>query len=76
MAKNREQPCRKCGRRMIFAEGPNGAIPMDARAVTVYHVREGEDGEPVASKVELEEKVYISHFATCPNAAEFSRGRG
>lgn len=108
------QPCSKCRRSMVFARGPNGPIPLDARSQAVYLITEtpGDESEPVATRVELHneievvadvyqilaqdadpavmiaqirqavtgrptggpKKLYISHFANCPNASDFSRG--
>ena len=58
-----------CGRLMVFVDGPNGPIPLDAKAVTVYRiVREDAGGESrngMAVKVETDEPVYVSHFVSC-----------
>lgn len=65
------QVCKRpgCGRMMVFVDGPNGPIPLDAKAVTVYRiVRQdgGSDGRNgMAVKVETDEPVYVSHFVSC-----------
>lgn len=70
-------PCKMCGRQIVFAQGPNGAIPMDAKAVTVYRIVTDDAGSTqrggTAVKVEHEFPVYISHFVSCPGIAAGDR---
>ena len=93
MAKREQATCSSCGRQIIWTISPAGArLPLDARPVTAYWLREpfagavpeavalntrpvratavdqvfGEDHGPT--------KIYISHFLTCPQAREHSRG--
>jgi hypothetical protein len=62
-------------------EGPNGkAIP--AQRVRVIYIRNPD--EPTLRKLDKEDgalcdngsvEIYVSHFETCPNANDFSKGR-
>jgi hypothetical protein len=63
------QPCRGCNAPMVFAQGPNGDIPLDARA-PVFRLIEGP-----SPRAERAAGYHVSHFATCPKARQFSRGR-
>lgn len=70
--------CSTCHRDIIWSISPNGArLPLDARPVTAYRLVEPDilrQGDaPQAVKVEDVVKVYVSHFTTCPQAAEHSR---
>ena len=64
--------CAGCGKAIIWARSEAGAkIPLDAVA-PVYFLdgrEEGPAGLPHALRAET---TYVSHFATCPNAAQFS----
>jgi hypothetical protein len=66
--------CRGCGRKILWATGPNGKpIPLDAVA-PVYAVKPGLsalDG-PTAERLP---DAYVTHFATCSKANEFSAGK-
>lgn len=70
-------PCKKCNRLMVFAEGPNGAIPLDARPVTVYRIAFDDGGSTQrngnAVKVEHEFPVYVSHFISCTGLSSSER---
>jgi hypothetical protein len=80
-----ERPCRKCGMKIAFAEGPNGKqIPLQ-KIRNVYYIA-ADDAEARARALDPRAtaddgmrydagQLYVSHFETCPNAAEFSRGR-
>lgn len=65
--------CKRCGRSIVFAETGTGAqIPLDAR-VTIYIVQPSGDGLKAKRAVDRDDAVLlVSHFATCPFAAEFS----
>ena len=82
--------CRGCGKPVLWvaitkADGTIGKLPLDPRA-PVYFVggRSGPDGSPCATKANKDRdpliqdplpEAYVSHFATCPKANEFSGGR-
>lgn len=83
--------CRACGTEIYFGRSPLGAtMPFDAMALTpdeaasqparvILYVLD--DAEPPQSRSVGRggdrpfEPVYISHFVTCSNPSEFSRGR-
>lgn len=66
--------CKLCDRPLVFAPGPKGStIPLE-RIRNVYAL--GSDGQAIAlfaGRVPLH--FYVSHFETCPNASELSRGK-
>lgn len=71
------RPCRRCGMTIEFIEGPNGKNIPAQKVRTVYYRNErmrlskldtdGDDG--------MELTTYVSHFETCPKAADFSGSR-
>jgi hypothetical protein len=66
--------CRSCDAEIIWAVTPKGKrIPLDAepaeRPAGLFRL-EGENAISVAG-----EPVYLSHFVTCPNAAQHRRPR-
>jgi hypothetical protein len=64
-------PCRACRAPVVFAESDRGAkLPLDA-AAAVYLVERAE-GELRARRTHV---ALVTHFATCPEAARFSKGR-
>lgn len=68
--------CKSCGAKVIWIEDQNGTkLPVNPTRVRVYdkpkkfpwHYKEVVHGnDPIL--------YYISHFITCPNASEHSRG--
>ena len=59
--------CKKCGAEMIWCLMASGAkMPLNAKPKQMIQVKEG-IGEVIA--------VYESHFATCPGADQFRRGK-
>ena len=78
-------PCSSCGRGIIWTTSPSGArLPLDARPVTVYQIEEDDvypggvgalDYQKQINDIVPGTKLYVSHFVTCPNAAQHSRGR-
>jgi hypothetical protein len=64
--------CSSCNRAIIWTVSVNGArLPVDARPVTVYALRESADqvdavkvGGFVADGA-VPDKVYVSHYLTC-----------
>lgn len=77
--------CRKCGKEIIFIKTSAGkSMPCDAGQVMYWADRKGKarivtpNGEVVACRLEGDLQTatgvgYTSHFATCPNAAEFRK---
>lgn len=81
--------CRSCNAPMIWATSPAGAaLPLDAKPLSgagdpritsrlVFYRLEGENAVALPRGGLLPEgDVYVSHFATCPNAAQHSKRRG
>lgn len=67
------RPCKACGRRLTFVKTPEGKIvPLDTVA-PIYEMRAGPDGEAIA--VRCDQSFGVSHFATCPQANQFSKGK-
>lgn len=65
------RPCTKCGCPLLIVMGPNGKkIPLDVRT-PCYTVGTDLSGHPVAQKAEA----HATHFATCPEASAFSKGK-
>ena len=65
-------PCRGCGKPMIWAEDNEGKnIPLDPKP-PVYELMGENRGK---SLVRRHRQAFVSHFATCPDAAQFSKGR-
>ena len=74
-------PGGSCGAKIVWAEDQNGTkIPLNFNRVRVYH-----DDGCFLEVPHLDGKVFVdgdkphlmrvSHFTTCPNAAEHSKGR-
>jgi hypothetical protein len=63
-----EPRCRGCNRKLIWAktqsEKGNGVVPLDAVAPVYVRLADGTFQKSM--------EAYVSHFATCPNASEFS----
>jgi hypothetical protein len=80
--------CSSCGRAIVWATSPLGArIPLDARPAVMYYIDEQAPPRAFAVKAEIIKrpdlfsepttetpKTYVSHFLTCPNAADHSKG--
>lgn len=63
----------KCGKEILWAIGEQGQkIPLDAKA-PVY-ILTGEGGL-MGPRCKREKKAYVTHFATCKNANEFSASK-
>lgn len=61
--------CLKCGAPLAFVVGPNGKkIPLDQRA-QVYRIITDLTGAPVCEQVP---DAFVTHFASCPKANDFS----
>ncbi|MCC6671074.1 MAG: hypothetical protein IT458_08435 [Planctomycetes bacterium] len=73
--------CKGCGRGIVWATKEDGGkVPLDASA-PVYAVTEVGDeiagGAEAVVLAKRAERHLVSHFATCPQASEFSgRSRG
>lgn len=69
--------CKGCGKEIVWAVSETGRkIPLDPRA-PVYSVKGGEcslqkNGTNVMGEVI---SYYVSHFATCPKANDFSASK-
>lgn len=67
-----ETRCRGCGKKITFVKNEAGKlVPLDTRA-PVYELSRDFTGEPVAK---LSEGFFVSHFATCPKANDFSSNK-
>jgi hypothetical protein len=65
------RPCAKCGCPLAIVTGPSGKkIPLDLRS-PVYSLAADLSGHPVAQKA----PAFVTHFATCPSASAFGKGR-
>ena len=67
--------CRKCGMKIEFRVGPNGKILPLQRVRSVYVLDQGGQVDNANAAHAGAEAIYVSHFETCPNASDFSRGR-
>lgn len=67
-------PCRQCGKPLVFGKTADGKlIPMDPRP-PCYRAGGGDFfGKGVTAERVLD--VHVTHFATCPKAAHFSKGK-
>jgi hypothetical protein len=65
-------PCTSCGASIFFVfTDKNGRMPMDAKPVLEgWTIGKMGDQETLGRNV----KIYTSHFATCPNAKQHSKG--
>lgn len=75
--------CSKCGKEIFWVVSDTGArVPLDPKA-KIFRVEAVADGDPIASPVRnpmdgltTGNAYMVTHFATCPNAAEFSGRSG
>ena len=71
-------PCKGCGKPILWTAGPHGSIPLDPRA-PVYAVQA--DGKEIPPRVVRANETgalvyyYVSHFATCSAANDFSASK-
>lgn len=83
------QPCSSCEAPMIWATSPAGKLlPLDARPTSgmyndgavppkpTYRIEVDNGGvkRAVDAGGAISHETYVSHFATCPNAGQHSRG--
>lgn len=74
-----EASCRGCGKRIVWGISKDGKrIPLDPKP-PVYDVLRITELDVHWPRVEMDtvpvvrnEEAYVSHFATCPNASDFS----
>lgn len=69
-----DRPCHLCECPLTFVLGGSGkTIPLDMRAETYRVLGDG----PAARAVRVlpDERIYVTHFRTCPHAKAFP-GRG
>ena len=70
--------CKGCGKEILWATTKEGKrIPLDATAPVYMRVQADPSmgfqlQDPVAERVHV---AYVSHFATCPKANQFSASR-
>jgi hypothetical protein len=72
------RPCKACGMKITGIIGPNGNVIPAQRIKTLYRLdREGNALTLRKIDTIAGDKLegYVSHFETCPNAADFSRTR-
>jgi hypothetical protein len=69
--------CRSCGAPILWAETTNGKLmPLDAEPTGKGLVIERSGiSKANADAVVFSRDVYVSHFATCPNAAQHRKTR-
>ena len=66
-----QRRCRGCNKTLLFAKTSEGKIiPLDLSA-PVYKLETDMTGVMVAVRVDA----YVTHFASCPKADEFSKGK-
>lgn len=78
--------CRSCDASIIWATSPAGrTLPLDAEPISgfgdlrmtsrsiLYRLDEGQAVRAFMTSPEESERLYISHFQSCPNAAQHSR---
>lgn len=65
--------CKGCGAEILWAKNENGKMmPLDAKApVYVLTIRNDMGTEARCQRAE-KGRAFVSHFATCPKANEFS----
>ncbi len=67
-----ERPCKACGCPLTIATQANGKpIPLDRRS-PVYRFEKDLTGTLVAVR---DTTAFVSHFATCPKAEQFSAAK-
>jgi len=69
-------PCKGCGKPIVFAKLKDGSyVPLDPKP-PVYAVGdlEGIGGHGVVAS-RVPDTLMVTHFATCPEANRFSKGR-
>ena len=66
--------CKSCNRPLLFAKTPEGKIiPLDTVAPIYIFDPKTNTCEQADNNIEGAVKCYVTHFATCPKASEFSK---
>ena len=73
--------CRSCGKEIVWAVSPNGKkIPLEEIKTQIYRMGGGAfEPKDRATKLDpdMTGRLYISHFATCPEANDWGKkGKG
>ena len=63
--------CKGCGKEILWVVTVRGKMPLDPRP-PVYEIGEEVNGVLPASRIP---RCYVSHFATCPKANDFSASK-
>lgn len=67
--------CKGCGKKIIWGMTEDGkVIPLD-KVPPVYEVFYGFEMANKLPLIKRKEGHYVTHFATCPKANEFSRAK-
>lgn len=80
------EQCKGCGRKIIWGVTETGAsVPLDPRALVMFKPADGsrlrkqkeaytcfDDSPEKAGMVQIPGQWVVSHFATCPQANQFS----
>ncbi len=70
MAELKMVPCKGCGRPLVWVKDEKGTKhPLDPIAPVYFITGHTDAGTPIAKR---NENAYVSHFATCSKAREFS----
>lgn len=65
--------CRQCGKPLVFGTTPEGKqIPLDPKAPCY---RASQPFMATAVQAERVPDVMVTHFATCPKASHFTKGK-
>lgn len=66
------RPCKRCEAGVVFVtnERTGREVPLDTRRHPVFFVTFTPEGLAIATPIA---GAYVSHFATCPHASEFSK---
>jgi len=67
--------CKSCGAEIIWCQTPAGKLmPLDSRPETRWVFGEAA-GHGDGTRTARSAQTYMSHFATCPDAAQHRRSR-
>ena len=72
LSKAETRPCKACKRKLYFVRNEEGKmVPLDAVAPT-FRIGLDTAGDLIAIRATT---TFVSHFATCPSANDFSSSR-